>query len=72
MFCAAIAAPDTKKMFISDLAKFIQETPTSRALTDFYDANTAEFGSVPFVARPAVGGHFAPLALPNGSPLDSS
>ena len=69
MFCAAIAAPETKQMFISDLAKFIRETPTNRALTDFYDVRTADFGSGQFVARPVVGGHFAALALTNGSPL---
>lgn len=69
IFSAAIAAPDTKQMFFSKLAKFVRETPTSRAFSDFYDVRTADFGVVPFVARPVVGGHFAPLALTNGSPL---
>ena len=72
MFCAAIAAPDTKQLLIGDLARFIQETPTDRAFTDFYDVRTADYGSVAFVARPVVGGHFAALALTNGSPLEGS
>lgn len=70
MFCAAIASADTKQMFISDLAKFIRETPTNRPLTDWYDARTASFGDGVFTARPVVGGHFATLALNGTSPLD--
>lgn len=69
MFCAAIAASSTKEMFISDLAKFVQQTPTDRAFTDFYDVSTADFGGGPFVARPVVGGHFALLALNGSNPL---
>jgi len=53
-------------MFIEDLAKWINETPTNRAMTDWYDAQTGDYPSGPFVARPGVGGLFAILAL-NGT-----
>ncbi|PVH87153.1 glutaminase GtaA [Cadophora sp. DSE1049] len=62
MWTAAIASDSTKKMFISDLAKWINETPTNKALTDWYDVQTGDFGGG-FTARPVVGGHFALLAL---------
>lgn len=68
MFCAAIAAPETKEMFIGLVAKFIRETPTSTALTDLYDARSAGAGGN-FIDRPVVGGHFAALALNGTSPL---
>ena len=42
MFTAAIASTGTQQMFISDLAKFIAETPTNMPLTDLYDAQTGE------------------------------
>lgn len=42
MWTAAIASDSTKKMFISDLAKWINETPTNKALTDWYDVQTGE------------------------------
>ncbi|KAG4411703.1 hypothetical protein IFR04_015157 [Cadophora malorum] len=64
MWTAAIASDSTKKMFISDLAKWINETPTNKALTDWYDVQTGDFGGG-FTARPVVGGHFALLALQN-------
>lgn len=65
MFCAAIAAEDTKNMFIGDIAKFIDQTPTSAPVTDLYDPANAEFAADigPFKARPVVGGWFALLAL---------
>jgi hypothetical protein len=37
MFSAAIADKSTQQMFISDLAKFIAETPTDAPFTDLYD-----------------------------------
>ncbi|KAL1297628.1 hypothetical protein AAFC00_006185 [Neodothiora populina] len=70
MFCAAVAGPETKEMLIGDVARFINETPSNRALTDLYDVRTADFGVGPFVARPVVGGHFALLALDGPSPLE--
>jgi hypothetical protein len=42
MFTAAIASKDTQTMLIGDLAKWIRETPTNRAMTDLYDAQTGE------------------------------
>ena len=42
MFTAAIASSSTQKMFISDLAKFVAETPTNLPFTDLYDAQTGE------------------------------
>lgn len=42
MFTAAIASSSTQKMFISELAKFIAETPTNLPFTDLYDAQTGE------------------------------
>ncbi|GFP57022.1 glutaminase A [Trichoderma asperellum] len=63
MFAAAVAKPDTKAMFISLIAKWINETPTWRAFTDLYDTNTGEYPGNQFTARPVVGGVFALLAL---------
>ncbi|KAH8813098.1 glutaminase GtaA [Xylogone sp. PMI_703] len=65
MFTAAISSSSTKEMFISDLAKFINETPTSGPLTDLYDAQTGDWpiDAGQFRARPVVGGHFALMAL---------
>jgi hypothetical protein len=42
MFTAATAGQNTQQIFISDLAKWINETPTSDAMTDLYDAQTGE------------------------------
>ncbi|KAK7550004.1 glutaminase GtaA [Phyllosticta paracitricarpa] len=65
MFVAAVASTDTRDMFIRDLAKWINETPTSRAFTDLYETDTGAYpSSIQFVARPVQGGTFALLALP--------
>jgi hypothetical protein len=42
MFCAAIASTDTKQLFVSDLAKFIDQTDTDAPFTDLYDTQNAE------------------------------
>lgn len=42
MWTASIASETTKQMFISDLAKWINETPTNKAMTDWYDVQTGE------------------------------
>ena len=42
MFAAAVASPVTKRMFISDLAHWINVTSTNRPLTDLYDTITGE------------------------------
>ncbi|SMR41291.1 unnamed protein product [Zymoseptoria tritici ST99CH_1E4] len=65
MFCAAIASDQTKQMFVSDLAKFINETPSSAPVTDLFEVgNGTQNGN--FRARPVVGGWYALLAL-NGT-----
>ncbi|KAH6604549.1 glutaminase a [Trichoderma cornu-damae] len=63
MFAAAVAKPDTKAMFISLIAKWINETSTWRAFTDLYDTNTGGYPGNQFTARPVVGGVFSLLAL---------
>jgi hypothetical protein len=64
LFCAAIASETTRDMFISDLAKFVNETPTSKPLTDLYQTSDATFPpGLTFKARPVVGGLFALLLL---------
>lgn len=40
MFVAAVSSTDTRDMFIRDLAKWINETPTSRAYTDLYETDS--------------------------------
>jgi hypothetical protein len=65
MFCAAVASPAARSMFISKLAKWIGDTNTGRAMSDLYEAGTGNFpaNGPDFVARPVVGGLFALLAL---------
>lgn len=63
-FVAAIASADTREMFVKHLATWLNETPTSRPLTDLYDTINGNFPPSPtFVARPVVGGAFAPLLV---------
>jgi hypothetical protein len=42
MFTASIAETETQQKFISDLATWINETPTNLPFTDWYDAQTGE------------------------------
>jgi hypothetical protein len=42
MWTAAIASRSTKAMFVSLLAKWINETPTNRAFTDLYNTQTGK------------------------------
>lgn len=73
IFCAAIASKDTEAMFLRDIVKFINETPTSGPVTDLYRVNDGTYSpGAAFRARPVVGGWFALLALnqtgiPNGT-----
>lgn len=81
-FAAAVASTDTRSTFLKDLATWVNETPTNRALTDLYDTVTGKYvlsnqstdirmitqncPSYPrntFVARPVMGGSFAPLLV---------
>lgn len=50
-------------MFFKDLAVWINETPTNRAMTDLYDTMTGDYPGITFVARPVMGGAFALLLL---------
>ncbi|KAI5367499.1 Putative six-hairpin glycosidase superfamily [Septoria linicola] len=64
MFCAAIASTDTREMFLRDLVKFINETPTTGPVTDLYEVDTGNYpNGMMFRARPVVGGWFSLLAL---------
>ncbi|KAK4863905.1 hypothetical protein LT330_010386 [Penicillium expansum] len=62
-FAAAISSVDTRNMFIKDLATWINETPTNRPMTDLYDTITGNYPQNTFVARPVIGGSFAPLLV---------
>lgn len=42
MFVAAIASQETREMFHSDIADWINQTPTNRAFTDLYETETGE------------------------------
>ncbi|KAI0164391.1 glutaminase A [Hypoxylon sp. FL1284] len=64
-WCASIASDDTRDLFLRLMAGWIDSTPTNLALSDLYDAETANYpDGLQFTARPVVGGHFALLALP--------
>ncbi|KAF7718747.1 Glutaminase [Penicillium ucsense] len=63
LFAAAIASTSTRDMFIQDLAKWVNETPTNRPMTDLYDTVSGNYPGITFVARPVVGGSFAPLLV---------
>lgn len=63
MFAAAVAKPEVKAMFISKIAKWINETPTWRAFTDLYDTNNGQYPGNQFTARPVMGGLYSLLAL---------
>lgn len=64
IFCAAIASQETRDMFISDLVKWVNETPNSKAFTDLYETNDGEQpDGIDFKARPVMGGMFALLLL---------
>ncbi|KAL2868411.1 glutaminase GtaA [Aspergillus lucknowensis] len=66
LFTAAVASTSTRDMFISLIAEWINQTPTSRALTDLYDTVTGDYPQITFIARPVMGGAFALLLLSQG------
>ena len=70
LLTAATSSANTSSLFISDIARWINETPTNRALTDLYDADTGDYPTVnlTFTARPVVGGFFSLLALMPAAP----
>lgn len=42
LFVASVSTTETRDMFIEDLATWIDETPTSRPLTDLYETKSGE------------------------------
>ncbi|RAO67229.1 uncharacterized protein BHQ10_003241 [Talaromyces amestolkiae] len=65
-WAASLASESTRDMFYSDLANWINVTPTNRALTDLYDTVTGDYPGIYFINRPVVGGVFAQLVLEMG------
>lgn len=64
VFCAAVASEETRDIFISDIAKWVNETPTSKPFTDLYETDDGTHAEgIEFKARPVVGGVFALLLL---------
>ncbi|KAJ4990839.1 glutaminase [Stagonosporopsis vannaccii] len=61
MFSAAVAADKTRDMFVRGLARWVNETRTSRPWTDLYHTGNGGFPGAEFKARPVVGGVFALL-----------
>ncbi|KZM27291.1 catalytic [Ascochyta rabiei] len=73
VFCAAIASEATRDLLIGDLARWINETPTSRPFTDLYQTSDGAFPpGLEFKARPVVGGLFALLLLAQDGATASS
>ncbi|KAL6709069.1 hypothetical protein ACN47E_001885 [Coniothyrium glycines] len=65
IFCASIASIETRDMFISKIAAWVNETTTGKPFSDIYQTNDgAGAPGIDFKARPVVGGMFAPLLLP--------
>lgn len=66
IFCASIASLETRTMFISKLAAWVNQTTTSKPFTDIYQTNDGTGApGIDFKARPVMGGMFAPLLLPS-------
>lgn len=42
LFAASVASTKTRDMFLKDLAKWIDQTPSNRPLTDLYDTGSGE------------------------------
>ncbi|CAK4033826.1 Hypothetical predicted protein [Lecanosticta acicola] len=63
IWCASVASSAVKSKFISTIANWLNVTPTNFAFTDWYDTISGDYPSSPFIARPVVGGMYAPLAL---------
>lgn len=63
-FATAVASSSTRGEILQSVAKWVNETNTDRPLTDVHNTEgDGEFQCAYFIARPAVGGHFAWLAL---------
>ena len=63
-FATAVSSQSTRADVLHSIAKWVNETNTDRPLTDVHNTEgQGEFQCAYFIARPAVGGHFAWLAL---------
>ncbi|CAH0044200.1 unnamed protein product [Clonostachys solani] len=63
-FAGAITSTKTRQALVESIARWVNETITDRPFTDLYDTEgKGDFSPVRFMARPVVGGHFAPLVL---------
>ncbi|CAF9939885.1 MAG: hypothetical protein HETSPECPRED_002085 [Heterodermia speciosa] len=67
MLAAATCSASTAGLYIGAISKWINETPTNRAMTDLYNAMGGDYpnADLHFTARPTVGGYFSILALPS-------
>lgn len=76
MWCASIASPSTRMMFVNALGYWLNNTNTNTPFSDLYQ--TTEMGGYPedplvkFIARPVVGGHYALLAMDMSAKLNQS
>jgi hypothetical protein len=62
VWAAAVAEPDTRRLILTSLAYWLNNTNTGQPFSDWYDAVSGEFHpDGHFMARPVVGGHFALL-----------
>ena len=63
-FATAVSSQSTRADVLHSIAKWVNETNTDRPLTDVHNTEGhGEFQCAYFIARPAVGGHFAWLTL---------
>ena len=61
---AAVASPEVRRLLITKIAQWVNETSTDRPFTDLYmTEGEGGFPGAHFMNRPVVGGHFASLAL---------
>lgn len=64
MFCAAVASPSTKKMFIDSIVQWVGETSSRNPMSDLYNTNDgSQVEGIDFKARPVVGGLFSLLLV---------
>ncbi|KAF2746006.1 glutaminase GtaA [Sporormia fimetaria CBS 119925] len=65
IFCAAVAGPETKGLFVKKVKEWLGSTGSMLPFTDLYETDTGEHvrGKTWFMGRPVVGGMFALLAL---------
>jgi hypothetical protein len=67
MWAAASSSPETRKLFVNSLAKWVNETVTYTAFCDHFMTDSGDYSDSRFIARPVAGGHFSLLALQKAS-----